>query len=100
MSEFPDFDICQLAAKVCGFDGDSMVDGAYRWNPLKSDSDALVCAVKLEMHMGLECNCSNVWMGGMHHWTSVQHKGDPMGATRRAISECAAKFAIHSGYKA
>jgi hypothetical protein len=60
-------------------------DREFVWNPLHNGHQTLELATKLHMHLGLEDGVSNAWLGGMRHWTSVRHDGDPDAATRRAI---------------
>lgn len=108
-----DRELLELAAKAAGYgeiifknglDDDGYDDGIWTytwirsnkklvdWNPLTDDGDALRLAVKLNLHTGLEDLVANVWQGGMNHWQTVPHNGDPYAATRRAIVRAAAEI--------
>jgi hypothetical protein len=68
-------------------------DGTYvRWNPLTDDGDALRLAVKLRMSVkNTEIRASVIVE---HGWvvTTEPHNGDPLAATRRAITRAAAEI--------
>ena len=95
-----DRELLELAAKAAGIEyndryGKGLWLGEFysgkEWNPLTDDGDALRLAVKLKMEV-----C--VW----HSDTTIQtdevatitldHKGDPYAATRRAIVRAAAEI--------
>jgi len=101
-----DRELLELAAKAAGYVIEINYYGMYRhglfntekcvppalWNPLTDDGDALRLAVKLNLHLGLESSVANAWQGGMNHWQTEPHNGDPMAATRRAIVRAAAQI--------
>lgn len=81
--------------KTCGVEV-AILSDLSRWQPVLMNEatdcmgDALRLAVKLNLHMGLEEAVANVWQGGMKHWQTVMHNGDPCAATRLAILRAAA----------
>lgn len=66
------------------------------WNPLEDDGDALRLAVKLGMEVYIDthpegCECTEVKTFAPHpDWIIINHDGDPLAATRRAIVRAAA----------
>jgi len=115
-----DRELLELAAKAIGlrhiqytndYDGsmglmqcDEHGRHTYTWNPLLDDGDALRLAVKLGMTISLippyekDSYCSVVadWSdetGYPRTSIRIKHGGDPLAATRRAITRAAAELA-------
>jgi hypothetical protein len=103
-----DRELLELAAKAAGvplswpydpatyarFDGvpPRRTDTWENWNPLADDGDALRLAVKLRMSVkNTEIRASVIVE---HGWvvTTEPHNGDPLAATRRAITRAAAEI--------
>lgn len=103
-------DLLELAAKAAGIDGtyDSWChmgfnEGIRRkgfehkafrpWNPLTDDGDALRLAVKLKMLVNVTDFFSFATSGDAVLHDEEIHNGDPLAATRRAITRAAASIA-------
>ena len=64
------------------------------WNPLASDADALALAVQLEMDVFVRGGRWSEAVAPMAPACKEPHSGDPLKATRRAITRAAATVAI------
>ncbi len=68
--------------------------GKTWWNPLTDDGDALRLAVKLAIDFKIR-NEATWWdhqeSEGVVYWSHEPHNGDPLAATRRAITRAAAE---------
>lgn len=111
-----DIELLGMAAKAAGYslgpDWDLMEDGilvngtgygdGFMWCPLTDDGDALRLAVKLDLHVAIECQSAGAvtieWdfnSGGEPAGTVSQvapEGGDDYAATRRAIVHAAAEI--------
>ncbi len=67
---------------------------AFFWNPLASDADALALAVQLEMDVFVRGGRWSEAVAPMAPACKEPHSGDPLKATRRAITRAAATVAI------
>lgn len=67
-------------------------DKDYVWNPLTDDGDALRLAVKLNIDVVQNANCSELWVAAVGPYTEAEcmYGDDPYAATRRAIVRAAA----------
>jgi hypothetical protein len=67
---------------------------AIYWNPLASDADALALAVRMEMDVFVRGGRWSEAVAPMAPACKEPHSGDPLKATRRAITRAAATVAI------
>jgi hypothetical protein len=102
--------LLELAAKAAGYRvietrGHALLlaDPPVLWNPLTDDGDALRLAVKLGLVVESDSkaassvvrNTNPSWMPeGSWDVHSVNHNGDPLAATRRAITRAAVALAM------
>ena len=115
-----DRELLELAAKAIGCAGAKFEDGEWLelrygykiamwhddlddyWNPLESNADAFALAVKLNLHIGIDCESAGVvcveWdfdQGGFALQSVEENApvgGDDYAATRRAITRAAAEI--------
>ena len=89
-----DRELLELAARAAGIDVDAHdCFGAYIWDPLNDDGDALRLAVKLRMMIDASNDGHEVMAASPtgHHWTEICGL-DAYSATRRAIVRAAAEI--------
>jgi hypothetical protein len=94
-----DKELLELAAKAAGMTEKWTKDGIYvreqfcevLWNPLTDDGDALRLAVKLNMNLDVVDGYSGAQVLDVV-WCLEPHHGNPLAATRRAITRAAAEI--------
>lgn len=95
-----DRELLQYAAKAAGYRLDADCDrldqrdnggGPMPWNPLEDDGDALRLAVKLQMELRITGDRCLVRVPNVTDWVDKYSHGDPMDATRLAITLVAAE---------
>jgi hypothetical protein len=100
-----DRELLKLAAEAIGEKCDQLGANAFglykpkegymqpyiEWNPLTDDGDALRLALKLNMNLDVVDGYSGAQVLDVV-WCSEPHHGNPLAATRRAITRAAAEI--------
>ena len=93
-----DRELLELAAKAAGIgfygwkDGSLVTFQTETWNPLDDNGDALRLVAKLPEPVSIDITKGLTIISGWDADVHVEHKNDPLAATRRAIVIYAAEI--------